>query len=259
MKIYIISIFFPFIFLGCSKPEANSILSYAIGSVIGQTYNLNGDSILVQNLVNFLEIGEDGDGGGFINFENSKLMVNASSKEEVNTLIISPGNIVVLANQNGNINGIFPNTNNQYFGSNINIGISSTNYGQNYTLYMPHDFTVISPTIGSIVSKSSGFTLEWTTDSNPLNDKGVLIELTFDLEYNILFDPNLSGDSMVKRFLVPDNGSYTISSSDLMEFPKCKGIFVSVQKGDYKNYVINSKNFPIALINKKMLPVEFIN
>ena len=83
MKIYIISIFFPFIFLGCSKPEANSILSYAIGSVIGQTYNLNGDSILVQNLVNFLEIGEDGYGGGFINFENSKLMVNASSKGEV--------------------------------------------------------------------------------------------------------------------------------------------------------------------------------
>jgi hypothetical protein len=86
------------------------------------------------------------------------------------------------------------------------------------SFYVPTEITLNSPsTPMSSVSSGSGFTVTWNTDNS--NNNGVYIGLVYlGLESNAE-NSSLSATDVYKLISTTDDGSHTISSSDLANMP----------------------------------------
>jgi len=84
---------------------------------------------------------------------------------------------------------------------------------------------------GSSHNKLLDLTVTWNKDiNNPLE---VYLRLDYNLAYNKMLDSNMTAPSVSKVYLVADNGSYTISSSDFADMPVGARIEVAIARGNY--------------------------
>ena len=94
------------------------------------------------------------------------------------------------------------------------------------------------------VSKQTGLSVNWTTDNDPLNDKGILIELFYDAYTNKSVSTNptaLPNDNVIQYVVVPDNGNYTLTSSDLVNLPSNTNITIKIHRGNFRTVNIGQK------------------
>lgn len=102
------------------------------------------------------------------------------------------------------------------------------------SMYVPEEISIITPTglddhqNPVTISKSSGISITWNTD--PQNEVGVLVVLEF---HNKMFEPDPSEPDVRFAKVVPDNGSYTITPQDLVDFPDGEKVSLSVTRGNY--------------------------
>lgn len=246
-----------FFFFGCDKSDLIKLnTSLGLSTIIGAEVNLDGDPTLIENYISFLdnydETNNAGNGQVSFNYQALKLNLHAISPS-VRNITINPGNYSVNVDQNNNFNLYIDNT---YFGTNLTLSLTSSLDSTSEQVYIPEDFTVSSPINSSVVSRAAGINVQWNVDTNSLNNKGVIIELSYDIGMEKLLDPSVVGENIVKRYLVRDVGTLNFSSADLSDFPNCRWLKINVAKGNYQNFVINGKNMPFVFINKKQLSVE---
>lgn len=97
---------------------------------------------------------------------------------------------------------------------------------------------------GTSVTKSNGLELNWEIDKNPLNDKGVLIELYYDPFTNksVSSNPNnLPNQAISKYIAVSDYGQYHLNSTDFAELPSNANITVKIYRGNFKTINIGKE------------------
>ncbi len=239
--------------LSCTKSDVN----HSIYSIINNKYSLIGDQTLIDSFYTFLDKYDSTliIGNGQVNFSNIRTTLWAYAiNDEIASININPGNYIINpTNPDKNFNF---NTNSTFLGSTINVTVlSSTAVNTSAQVYLPSDFSYSPSPSDSSFSRSHDITFSWTTDPN--NYKGVLIELFYDVSLNSLYNPNVTGNNIVKRFLVPDNGSYTISSAYLSQFPACR-LSVKISKGNYYSFDINGKQFPMIFANTKQYSIDLI-
>jgi hypothetical protein len=118
-------------------------------------------------------------------------------------------------------------------------------------LYVPHLLNAsILMQDGASVSKVAGLTLNWEVDRNPLNNKGVLVELYYDAFANKSTDikaSSLPSQSISKYIVVPDDGNYHLSESDFAELPSNVNITIKIYRGNFKTTTIG-KGEEISLL-----------
>ena len=133
------------------------------------------------------------------------------------------------------------------FGANGTWTINGGTGGPSFTktMYVPSVIELLSPTRTgpaiSDLSRSSDITVSWNSD--PGNDN-VLVVLFYDGAISNDIDPTLPASDEVQHWITDDDGSYTISSSDLSSLPVggririivARGVGSNVSGGDGKNY-----------------------
>lgn len=95
------------------------------------------------------------------------------------------------------------------------------------------------------VSKQTGLSVNWTTDSNPLNDKGILIELFYDAYTNKSVSTNpaaLPNNNVTQYIVVADNGNYTLTSSDLVNLPSNTNITIKIHRRNFRTVNVGKEN-----------------
>jgi hypothetical protein len=241
----------------CNKRDLSLVAKTLHLTISGQDYNLSGDKSLINNLVEFMDKldPDESDGWGNFGFNDKRSTLNAQSHGLISSISLNPGNYTIGSNSNGNFNFT---TLDQFFGTNLSFGVTSSAGTNTAQIYIPNNFEVTMPPNGDTVSKNQGFIINWTVDSNPLNDKGVYIELFYSVHYNQLYNLSVTGESMVKRYLVPDNGSLNISASDLAIFQPGK-LEITIKKGNYHNFVVSDKNFPVLFEISSLIGVDLVD
>jgi hypothetical protein len=215
---------------------------------------ISGDPILVQSYRSFFENEKSGPS---INLQsdnkNFSFVANFPKIYENPTLDLSENNSLraafdvnmnvnpsatVFSSEDPNLKNLFGTE--AYFTVNIpNIGASKEK------LYVPNLLKAsILMKDGYPVTKSSGLALNWAVDRNPLNDKGVLVELFYDASANKSTNVNASSlpsQSITKYIVVPDDGNYLLSKVDLAELPSNANITIKIYRGNFKTATIGKE------------------
>ena len=140
-----------------------------------------------------------------------------------------------------------------FFGSLVNVsvlGAAGTGFSTgNCDFYNTEKVTISSTLpIGSIpgfptmelISKGSGYTVTWNPDANNPSGEAVIL-MRYSKKLTEQIDSNLSLTSFTNHVIVPDNGSYTISTQDLSVFPVNAYIELYVGRGNFKQWDLNGK------------------
>ncbi len=127
------------------------------------------------------------------------------------------------------------------YGTNVKIKITGTSSADTLTkiIYMPkkvfktrNDFP-----LGSI-SNSTNLTINWTPDSLT-SWRNVIIKIWYNATMSrFLSDSTLPAQDKELTYIVPDNGTYTISSADLQGFQKKSYVWISLGRGSQVDGVL---------------------
>ncbi len=120
-----------------------------------------------------------------------------------------------------------------FYGSNVKVKITGSSAADTVTkmVYVPKRVVKIPRSFPTAaIDISNNLTIGWTTD--PLNSWGnVVIKIWYNAATSqFLSDSTLSSQNKTLTYIVPDNGSYTISSTDLQGGLQRKS-FVTVALG----------------------------
>ena len=138
--------------------------------------------------------------------------------------------------------------------------VSLRSYNWSDSLYIPKLLNLNRSPRTEGFSKSAGLTLTWDVDNNPLNDKGVLINISYTALPERVGNANLPNYNIDKVIIVKDDGSYTLSSKDLAEFPTpSRHLSVSVYRGNFRLSDYNSQNLPLMIYNKSGYSLKMNN
>lgn len=116
-----------------------------------------------------------------------------------------------------------PTTGSNFFGKEVIFKIAGNGITLDSitdTMYVPKLISMTRPTKHDTLFKNRGLTIQWLPDSK--NDIGVFIHILYlhNLNGNNTRNLNLPNTDKFMLKQVPDNGSYTLSTNDLAEFPK---------------------------------------
>jgi hypothetical protein len=110
------------------------------------------------------------------------------------------------------------NTVNGLFGSNVTVDIQSMALGNfTKTFYLPQKVQMNLGGISEELPKSQNLGITWNAD--PQNALPVAILVAYNKGKSRHVNPNLPDQDLQVFRIVPDNGTYTIPSSDLQIFP----------------------------------------
>lgn len=143
-----------------------------------------------------------------------------------------------------------------YFGGSITIGI---NGGSGYTstninMYSPLQINISSNTgtastneFGNfnVVDKDQGYTLTWNADNNNQFEKVGIVMLYIGAASHIEDDGLDSEDFIVKEIETDDDGSYSISTKDLTDFPLNSYIEIRVGRVSHQKLTSNGRSIAI--------------
>ncbi len=118
-------------------------------------------------------------------------------------------------------------------GTNVTVKVTGHNPGDTQTqlIYMPTNIArYVSDFPKGKISNLNNLVLNWTPDaSNP--SQTVVIEISYYSGLTRSYEPSLPTSINTLTYIVPDNGSYTVSSSALQTFPEKSYINVSIGRG----------------------------
>ncbi|MCC6815635.1 MAG: hypothetical protein IT267_04430 [Saprospiraceae bacterium] len=261
--ICLILFFFTVLLNSCYKSENNLNLLRKLTGRSALT-GLEGDQALIDNFELFLDNFDPADSDGDLGLDcnGEYISLNGQSKLINQISINSNQHIINNISSQANIpSGFTKGFQNSYFGSILNFELSNQTSQYNTSLYIPNNFSVINPTSNiTAVSKSTGFNIDWTVDPNPLNNKGVAIEIFYSIQQEKIYNSNVTGENIVRTFLVPDNGHFVVTPQILINFPPCNSLLISVAKGNYTSVLLsNSKNLPIFYKQKYQIGLKLTN
>lgn len=265
------------IIVSCKKRD-NIILSspLAFMQITDDSNNtFGGDLGLVDKFLDFYNKSEISDRSGIIHIAKYNNSMNGADETSsfVNTYLgdLNFNNMTVTSDsktlsieRQGN-NFFFPKELEQNLnGKNILFnGVGSLGNWQD-GFYVPQKLIISSPSNQDIISisKKNGFNISWNQDPNAENDKGVLIELTYENMAEKLF-PNsdfLPSYDISHRIIVPDDGQYTLTPQDLQSFPTpIRGLRIGIYRGNYKASYHTGKVIPMMYFEKYTTFAELTN
>ena len=262
VKLSLFSILICVIFFTCCKSKLAHKFLFRKGN--SANVNLSGNQVLIKQFLNFLDNYSIEDSDGDIDLDadaNDYITVNGGS----DTFEIFKINDPAISIQEDTYNPSSPvsfrkHFINNYRGSMVNLKLIKSGFQMDSNLYLPLNYSILYPDTNTfILHKSTGFNINWTTDPNPLNNKGVLIELNYSLNNHRVLDSTLQGTDVRRRFLVDDKGSFFITPQILNDFPECRWLQITVVKGNYINFKVYNKNLPILYKDVKLLSFELKN
>lgn len=141
------------------------------------------------------------------------------------------------------------------YGTTLNVSLTGngTNNIDSWTtsFYVPKDID-ISLSDNDSFSKANGISITWNSDIN--NTNGVYIAYSYlKYESNKYIDTTLPDTEIIWKKNVSDNGSYTITSSELSSLPNNGLINLYVFRG---NYIIDGSTNQKYLIYSSTLDME---
>ncbi len=107
-------------------------------------------------------------------------------------------------------------------------------------MYVPAEISLISPAPGSVISKASPVTVQWNPD--PQNDT-VVIFFEYDMTTSQFVDSTSPSIQYGRYYIVPDNGSHTISITALAPFPDNSYMNMYVARGNGKTTGTPTREF----------------
>jgi len=190
--------------------------------------------------------------------------------QAVNTLGISINNRNLVSNSNHAYHFAYNDTSTtiqeglSLYGTNVKIKITGTSSADTVTqmIYMPKKVykTVNDFPTGSI-GTSGNLVVSWTPD--PLNSWGnVVIKIWYNSSMSrFLRDSSLSAQDIELTYTVPDNGSYTISSSDLQAFQPKSLVSIALGRGTKMQAVLpisKMRVFYFAVSSESTPPINIV-
>jgi len=138
------------------------------------------------------------------------------------------------------------NTINGFFGSNVTVDIQSLALGNfTKTFYLPQKVQMSIGGLSEELPKSQNLGITWNAD--PQNTLPVAILVAYNKGKSRHVNPNLPNQDLQVFRIVPDNGTYTIPSSDLQIFPTGGLVTVNVIRGIQEH--MENSNGNHAIIN----------
>lgn len=121
----------------------------------------------------------------------------------------------------------------QAFGKKLTLQIAGSNAIQAFgtDMYFPKEIA-LEHNAGYFLSKSAGTNLTWNADAD--NSLGVAVAVLYDGFQSNQTDPNLSNKDILFYKVVPDNGKYSITSTDLKDIPVGGYCRIYVVRGNAK-------------------------
>lgn len=219
---------------------------------------IGGDSILIDKFIAHCEFLKDSNLAGFIEMTNTSMNPGFHAMADSTSIIYYSNSnnesFSVQKSLQSDYFNVYP-TIQQHCGS---IAAFAGNYNGlewDTSLYVPNLFEITGPIESNLatISKNSGTYINWSIDTNPNNDKGVLIEISYSAQLNKIYDTASAKQNVIKHFLSQDNGYFEMGPIFLSEFPNAEVIELTVTKGNYANLLLHGKNFPIrcTIIRKK--------
>lgn len=108
-------------------------------------------------------------------------------------------------------------------------------------VYIP-DILYITDTLDYNIDNDNDLVINWNQDNQNTNKVFIYIEYK---RYNHTNDSTMTDDEIDYAIMVPDNGSYTIDSDIIDDFPVNGEIAIYVGRGNQDIFVNNSKDFRI--------------
>jgi hypothetical protein len=138
--------------------------------------------------------------------------------------------------------------------------VSNRNSNWSDSLYVPRLLNVRRSPDRESFSKSSGLTLTWDVDNNREHDKGVLITVNYHHQAEKLENGSLPNQDIDKNFIVLDNGTFTLNTANLGEFPTpLNHLSVSVFRGNFRLSDFNTQTLPLLIYNKSGYSLKMSN
>lgn len=108
-------------------------------------------------------------------------------------------------------------------------------------VYIP-DILYITDTLDYNIDNDNDLVINWNQDNQNTNKVFIYIEYK---RYNHTNDSTMTDDEIDYAIMVPDNGSYTIDSDIIDDFPVNGEIAIYVGRGNQDIFVNNSKDYRI--------------
>ncbi len=144
------------------------------------------------------------------------------------------------------------NRENDFWGQTNTLKLNGTSLGQG--IYLPKPVSVTFSGANYTISKASGVTLSFQDDLNYSNNVIVVLQYIPDMTGNDLIKvnhPNL----ITKQFMFADDaGSFTIASSDLVDFPAGARVLMYLGRGTSQVYNYSGKSIKALALNITTLP-----
>lgn len=99
------------------------------------------------------------------------------------------------------------------------------------SMYVPDEIILVSPSLGSVISKSNALTITWNQD---IYNDTVAIWLRYDNAVSAYADSTLPNSAYSKYWIVSDNGQFSIPSSDLLSIPTGGYASIVIARGNSK-------------------------
>ncbi|MGB5025153.1 MAG: hypothetical protein WBO44_07375 [Saprospiraceae bacterium] len=263
MKFIIIYLIFSFISLSSCDKHNGNILSLLN---INDFETILGDSMLISDFIQFNESIDNDTCWALLSISCDGLRTYCDLLPY--TYNTTYGNVIVSSDSTFNTYSNFPAP---ITASNINIKLNecTTFYNKyvyirattqnsivyNTSIYSPQkiNFTgTLADSMSLTISKSNNFNITWNTDPN--STKGVLITLIYTYQSEPMEDIDFGSDPIFQNILVQDNGSYTLTSQTLSQFPASnsgKHLIITINRGNYtSSSVISNSIFPIIIYSR---------
>jgi hypothetical protein len=200
---------------------------------------------------------------GAQNFRGPEVMINGymydKTPQKQNVGNLNWGTQVFSSNASNNYQVVGMNSGTSLFGTQTTVGIAGNTDadipGFNANFYVPKLMTLTAPAYSNLTPISPNLTIEWVAD--PLNDKGVGVMVYYDRYSSSNIYKNFSQASVKTLTHTEDDGSYTISASDLAGVPSGAIIDVMVGRGNYQRVPMGN-NYHVGLVNFSIVSHNFM-